>query len=40
PGYVPGADIVEAAPVAGLSTTTSSSASAEWAATRLTAHKR
>ncbi len=40
PGYVPGADVVEAAPIAGLSTTTTSSASAEWAATRLTAHKR
>ena len=40
PGYVPGPDVVEAAPIAGLSTTTTSSASAEWAATRLTAHKR
>ena len=39
PGYVPGADVVEAAPIAGLSTTTTSSASAEWAATRLIAHK-
>ena len=40
PGYVPGADIVEAAPIAGLSTTTTSSASEDWASTRLTAHKR
>lgn len=39
PGYVSGADIVEAAPIAGLSTTTTSSASPEWSATRLTAHK-
>ncbi len=35
PGYVEGADISEAAPVAGLSTTTTSSASAEWASTKL-----
>ena len=40
PGYVSGADIVEAAPVAGLSTTTTSSATAEWAATKLSTHKR
>ncbi len=40
PGYVTGADISEAAPVAGLSTTTTSSASAEWAATKLSTHKR
>ena len=38
--YVPGADVVEAAEVAGLSVTTTSSATADWAATRLTAHKR
>ena len=40
PGYVSGADIGEAAPIAGLSTTTTSSASAEWSATRLSSHKR
>jgi DUF3052 family protein len=40
PGYVSGADIVEAAPIAGLSTTTTSSASPEWSATRLSTHKR
>jgi DUF3052 family protein len=39
PGYVTGADIVEAAPIAGLSTTTTSSASPEWSATRLSTHK-
>ena len=39
-GYVSGADIAEAAPVAGLSTTTTSSASGEWSATKLTAHRR
>lgn len=39
-GYVSGAEIVEAAPVAGLSTTTTSSATAEWAATKLSTHKR
>ena len=39
-GYVSGADIAEAAPVAGLSTTTTSSASDEWSATKLTAHRR
>ena len=39
-GYVPGADIVEAAPIAGLSTTTTSSASPEWSATKLSTHKR
>lgn len=39
-GYVPGADVVEAAPIAGLSTTTTASASDDWASTRLTAHKR
>lgn len=40
PGYVQGADIAEAAPIAGLSTTTTSSASAEWSATKLSTHKR
>lgn len=40
PGYVEGADIAEAAPVAGLSTTTTSAASAEWASTKLSTHKR
>jgi hypothetical protein len=39
-GYVSGADIVEAAPIAGLSTTTTSSASPEWSATKLSTHKR
>lgn len=38
--YVPGADVVEAAEIAGLSVTTTSAATADWAATRLTAHKR
>lgn len=38
--YVPGADVVEAAEIAGLSVTTTSSATADWAATRLTAQKR
>ena len=40
PGYVSGADIVEAAPIAGLSTTTTSTASPEWSATKLSSHKR
>jgi hypothetical protein len=40
PGYVSGADIAEAAPIAGLSTTTTSSASSEWSATKLSTHKR
>ena len=40
PGYVSGADIVEAAPIAGLSTTTTSSASPEWSATKLSTHHR
>jgi hypothetical protein len=40
PNYVSGADIVEAAPIAGLSTTTTSSASPEWSATKLSTHKR
>lgn len=39
-GYVSGAEIVEAAPVAGLSTTTTSAATADWAATKLSTHKR
>lgn len=40
PGYVTGADISEAAPVAGLSTTTTNTASEGWAATKLSTHKR
>ncbi len=40
PGYVSGADIGEAAPVAGMSTTTTSSATDDWAATKLSSHKR
>ena len=40
PGYVEGADIGEAAPVAGLSTTTTSSATDDWAATKLSTQKR
>lgn len=39
-GYVSGADIGEAAAVAGLSTTTTSSATSDWAATKLSTHKR
>lgn len=39
-GYVENADISEAAPVAGLSTTSTFSASADWAATRLSTPKR
>lgn len=39
-GHVSGADIGEAAPVAGLSTTSTSSASADWSITRLSTHKR
>jgi len=39
-GYVAGGEIVEAAPVAGLSTTTTSSATNDWAATKLSTHKR
>ena len=39
-GYVSGADIGEAAAVAGLSTTTTSSATSVWAATKLSTHKR
>jgi len=40
PGYVENADISEAAPIAGLATTTTSSASGDWAATRLSTPKR
>ncbi|WP_370619010.1 DUF3052 domain-containing protein [Mumia sp. Pv 4-285] len=40
PGYVDNADIAEAAPIAGLSTTTTASAGSDWAATRLSTHKR
>jgi hypothetical protein len=40
PGYVSGADVGEAAPIAGLSTTTTSSASSDWSATKLSTHKR
>ncbi|MGZ8723791.1 MAG: DUF3052 family protein, partial [Aeromicrobium sp.] len=39
PGYVENADISEAAPIAGLATTTTSSASKDWAATRLSTPK-
>lgn len=39
-GYVEGADISEAAPIAGLSTTTTSAASGEWASTKLSTFKR
>jgi hypothetical protein len=39
PRAVDAADIAEAAPVAGLSTTTSAGVSKDWAATRLTAPK-
>lgn len=39
-GHVGGTEIAEAAPVAGLSTTTTSAASDDWSATKLTAHKR
>jgi hypothetical protein len=39
-GYVEGADIAEAAPIAGLSTTTTTTASAEWSSTKLSTHKR
>ncbi|TNC35087.1 DUF3052 domain-containing protein [Mumia zhuanghuii] len=40
PGYVDGADIAEAAPIAGLSTTTTNPAGSDWAATKLSTHKR
>lgn len=39
-GYVPNPDIAEAAPIAGLATTQTLSASADWAATRLSTPKR
>lgn len=39
-GYVDNADIAEAAPVAGLSTTTTFSACTDWAATRLASPRR
>lgn len=39
-GYVENADISEAAPIAGLATTTTLSASRDWAATRLSTPKR
>lgn len=39
PGAVDAADIAEAAPIAGLSQTTTASVSPEWAATRLVAPK-
>lgn len=39
-GYVEGADIAEAAPIAGLSTTTTTTASDGWASTKLSTHKR
>ncbi|CAN5181433.1 DUF3052 domain-containing protein [soil metagenome] len=40
PGYVANGDISEAAPVAGMATTSTLSASADWAATRLSTPKR
>ncbi len=40
PGYVANGDISEAAPIAGLATTTTLSASNDWAATRLSTPKR
>lgn len=39
-GYVDNADIAEAAPVAGLSTTTTFAATTDWAATRLASPRR
>ena len=39
-GYVPPADIEEAAPTAGLHVTTSAAASSDWAATRLVARRK
>jgi len=39
PGYVDASDVAEAAPIAGLSTTTTQSASADWAATKLVTPK-
>lgn len=39
-GYVENADIAEAAPVAGLATTSTLTASGDWAATRMSTPKR
>ncbi|WP_313408363.1 DUF3052 domain-containing protein [Aeromicrobium sp.] len=39
-GHVSGADIGEAAPIAGLSITTTSSVGSAWVATKLSTHKR
>lgn len=39
PSYVDAADIAEAAPIAGLSTTTTQAAGAQWSATKLVAPK-
>lgn len=39
-GHVSGADIGEAAPIAGLSITTTTSVGSEWVATKLSTHKR
>ncbi|KHL12008.1 Protein of unknown function (DUF3052) [Mumia flava] len=40
PGYVDNADIAEAAPIAGLSTTTTATAGDDWSATKLSTHRR
>lgn len=39
-GYVSGADIGEAAPIAGISVTTTFPAGEDWAATKLSTHRR
>lgn len=39
-GYVSGADVGEAAPIAGLSITTTASATSDWAVTKLSTHRR
>ncbi len=39
-GHVSGADIGEAAPIAGLSITTTASVGADWVVTKLSTHKR
>ncbi|WP_243697215.1 DUF3052 domain-containing protein [Aeromicrobium phragmitis] len=39
-GYVSGADIGEAAPIAGLSVTTTFPAGEDWSATKLSTHRR
>ena len=39
PGYVDASDVAEAAPIAGLATTTTQSASADWSATKLVTPK-